>query len=287
MKQKCLGIGAIAVALVAGSAIELAAQPASSQVPLAPIPARGQAVAPFFEGWFENPDGSYTLSFGYFNRNSQEVLEIPVGPDNFIEPAQFNGFQPTHFPPVNYGGFNARRERGIFTITIPAEMRNQDIVWTLRSNGQELKVPGRVTSPAYELGYMPMAMGSLPPAVSFQQNGPVGRGPEGIISPNQFRASVGQPVALSFFAVDDKSVRQSPAVPLGVTWVKHQGPGTVSFAPRTSSIEVGANQASTEATFSAPGEYVVRVRVDNHRAPDSTAADQCCWTNGYFRVTVQ
>jgi hypothetical protein len=288
MKQKYLGVGALAIALVGVSGSEAAAQlVGQTPAPLAPIPARGQPVAPFFEGWFANPDGSFTLSFGYFNRNSQEILEIPIGPDNSLEPAQFNGMQPTTFPPVNYGGFNARRERGVFTITIPPEMRNQDVVWTIRSNGQTLRVPGRVTSPAYELGYQPMAMGSLPPALRFVQGGPLGRGPEGIIAPTAVSATVGQPVTLSFHAEDDQSVRQSPAVPLGVNWFKHQGPGTITFAPRTGTIDVGQTQASTQATFSAPGEYIVRARVDNHRAPDSTPADQCCWTNGYIRVNVQ
>ena len=29
----------------------------------------GQSVSPSFEGWFENPDGTFSLSWGYFNRN--------------------------------------------------------------------------------------------------------------------------------------------------------------------------------------------------------------------------
>jgi hypothetical protein len=44
--------------------------------------------------------------------------------------------------------------------------------------------------------------------------------------------------------------------------------------------------ATTEATFSEPGDYVVRLRVDNFAAPDSRFDNQCCWTNAYFPVTV-
>jgi hypothetical protein len=40
------------------------------------------------------------------------------------------------------------------------------------------------------------------------------------------------------------------------------------------------------AVFSALGRYVVRARVDNHNATDSSRGDQCCWTNGYFTVDV-
>src|SRR5437870_4335823 len=42
----------------------------------------GQDVVPYFEGWIRNPDGTFDLVFGYFNRNWQEELAIPAGPDN-------------------------------------------------------------------------------------------------------------------------------------------------------------------------------------------------------------
>jgi hypothetical protein len=38
--------------------------------------------------------------------------------------------------------------------------------------------------------------------------------------------------------------------------------------------------------FSAPGEYMLRVRVDNFGITDSAPGQQCCWTNGYVRVKV-
>ena len=44
----------------------------------------GQNVSPAFEGWEENDDGSFNLVFGYMNRNWQEDLDVPVGPDNNI-----------------------------------------------------------------------------------------------------------------------------------------------------------------------------------------------------------
>ena len=47
---------------------------------------RGQNAVPVFEGWEPNPDGSFNLVFGYMNRNLDEHLAIPVGPDNQLEP---------------------------------------------------------------------------------------------------------------------------------------------------------------------------------------------------------
>jgi hypothetical protein len=39
------------------------------------------------------------------------------------------------------------------------------------------------------------------------------------------------------------------------------------------------------ASFSMPGEYVIRVRIDNFGG-DSSPGNQCCWSNGYVRVRV-
>ena len=59
----------------------------------APVRERGQPVIPIFEGWFPNPDGTITMSFSYFNLNSEEAVDIPLGPGNFIEPREFDGVQ--------------------------------------------------------------------------------------------------------------------------------------------------------------------------------------------------
>lgn len=253
---------------------------------LAPLGTKGQTVSPFFEGWYGNPDGTYTLSFGYFNRNTQEDVEIPLGPDNYIEPAIYDGMQPTYFPPVNYGGYSGRRERGVFAVTVPADFADKEVVWTLRMDGEILRVPGRVNSTAYELSTHPMAMGSFPPVVWFE-TGKKGFGPQGIVAERTISAKVGQPVEISVFASDERSDREGEDVPLNVTWWKHQGPGDITFADETTSIPLGSTEpATTTATFSEAGQYIVRARVDNHRAPDSSPGDQCCWSNGYLRVSV-
>src|SRR5947209_2819274 len=56
----------------------------------------GQPVAPVYEGFDVNADGSYNLWFGYMNRNFEEQIDLPVGPDNRFEPGPDRG-QPTHF----------------------------------------------------------------------------------------------------------------------------------------------------------------------------------------------
>ena len=46
--------------------------------------ATGQNIAPIFEGWERNPDGSYNMVFGYLNRNYEEEVDIPIGTENSI-----------------------------------------------------------------------------------------------------------------------------------------------------------------------------------------------------------
>ena len=72
-----LSVWALASLLVLATAIEAKAQLRYD---------RGQNVAPVFEGWERNPDGTFTMVFGYLNRNYEEMPEAPIGPDNSFEP---------------------------------------------------------------------------------------------------------------------------------------------------------------------------------------------------------
>jgi hypothetical protein len=90
---------------------------------------RGQSVSPAFEGWRNNPDGTFSLMFGYMNRNWEEQVDIPVGPDNRFSPGPADRGQPTRFLP--------RRNRFVFEVTVPADFGDQELVWTIRRNGEE------------------------------------------------------------------------------------------------------------------------------------------------------
>jgi hypothetical protein len=138
-----------------------------------------------------------------------------------------------------------------------------------------------------------MAMGSVPPLLRFQQKGPAGRGPTGIQGPS-LQAKVGAPLELTIWLTDD-SVREKDPIPvkreevpgMNVTLFKHSGPATpVVFSPVQQPVVDPQGKATATATFKEPGEYVIRVRGDSFGNIDSTAADQCCWTNGYWNVVV-
>ena len=78
---------------------------------------KGQSVSPAFEGWTRNEDGSFSLLFGYMNRNWVEELDVPVGPENYISPGAPDQGQPTHFLP--------RRNRFVFRVPVPPGLRRQ------------------------------------------------------------------------------------------------------------------------------------------------------------------
>lgn len=134
------------------------------EFPLAPSNANDNFVAPYFDGFYQNEDGTYTFSFGFLNRNDDQLVEIALGEDNFIEPAEYDGAQPTSFPVVGYTGFGGPRERGTFGVVVPADFTG-DVWWTVTTDGYTTRVPGRLESPgaiikgAYELSTGPMAAG--------------------------------------------------------------------------------------------------------------------------------
>ena len=92
---------------------------------------KGQSLSPAYEGWMPNADGSFTLYFGYMNPNWQEQFDIPIGPDNRIEPGGPDQGQPTHFYP--------RRNPFLFTFRVPKDFGSKEVIWTLTSNGKTEK----------------------------------------------------------------------------------------------------------------------------------------------------
>src|SRR5579875_2287086 len=91
----------------------------------------GQPVAPAFEGWANNPDGSFRMLFGYMNKNWEEEIDVPIGPGNNIQPFGPDQGQPTHFYP--------RRNRFTFWVNVPKDFGEQELVWSLTTHGKTIK----------------------------------------------------------------------------------------------------------------------------------------------------
>ena len=260
-------------------------------LPLEPVHESGASITGAFEGWFKNADGSFGLLFGYFNRNTKQELDIPVGPNNRIDSGGPDQGQPTHFL--------TGRQWGMFTVRVPADFGKGKLIWTLVANGQELVIPASLL-PDYEISpFSESAIGNSPPVVRFAENGPSAQGPPGIAI--ERTAKVGGPLNLTVWVQDDAKLTTSSGAPprnLGppvtLRWSKFRGPGTVTFAnprPEVERLTGGTpgvpftGKAATSVTFGAPGNYVLHV-VLNDYSGEGGGGFQCCWTTSQVNVTV-
>jgi hypothetical protein len=215
--------------------------------------ARGQDVTPAFEGWMANSDGTFTLYFGYMNRNYEEELDIPVGPDNHVEPGGDRG-QPTHFYP--------RRQRLAFSVVVPKDWGpERKLVWTLSSGGKTNVAKGWL-QPEWEID-KEVIMQNAAGAADLQNEPPVitGSGPQTVNLPNSVTLTAtaqddGRPSSRKVRDVEDGD---GAAPGLSVRWIYYRGPGPVSFRP--AAFASGYQKpvtSTTTATFQVPGVYVLR-----------------------------
>lgn len=265
----------------------LAAGPiaALQQIPLPPRSTTGRTVTPAYEGWYDNNDGTYSISFGYYNRNSEEIIEIPLGPDNRLEPADLPQNQPTRF--------EEGRQWGTFVVQVPADYGDQEVTWTLKWKGQTFMVPGHLR-PDWKIDALyEGAHDNRPPVLRYEEGGPeiIGPGASGIVF-GPLHTSVGEPLEITLYANDDGGGRSLGGFSRGrsslatLWWFKHQGPGEVTFAEESSRISEAWDAAVNSVTFGAPGEYVIRIRANDSTGATTAGHAQCCWTNGFVRVTV-
>ncbi len=244
----------------------------------------GQNVVPVYDGWFDNPDGTHTFCFSYFNLNTHEALDVPLGPGNHIEPARFDGNQPTHFDPVPDPELTSpyRHYWCVFTVTVPADFGNGDVVWTLATQGDTLSVPASLI-PAYVLNEISSpGRYAEAPFVRLEEHGEQVQGKRGVRSGPR-TVAVGKPLELTAWIEHAR-----PGTWVG--WTQHQGPGKVTFSVTEARVDSEKGATSTTATFDRPGRYVIRVQAINDTEIPSNPTYgfefHCCWTNGYVDVDV-
>jgi hypothetical protein len=251
-----------------------------------PLHDSGQSVTPAFEGWFANPDGSFSILFGYYYRNQKQELDIAIGPDNRIEPAGPDQGQPTHFL--------AKRQWGVFTVTVPKDFGSKKINWTLTANGKSTTIPAGL-DPLWELAPFKDASGNTPPFLGFSAAGPFVQGPRG----TSISITTAGQATLPLWVADDAHVvagaTAPKTAPVSITWRKFRGPGTVTFSDARPSVEkaefdapphtVFHGKAITTATFSEAGEYVLHA-LANDWSGEGGRGFQCCWSNAQVKVRV-
>jgi hypothetical protein len=255
----------------------------------------GASVTGAFEGWFANEDGSRSFLVGYFNRNTQQELDIPIGPNNRIEPGGPDLGQPTHFLPG--------RQFGMFVVPVPKEFTPQDkYTWTIVANGQSTSIPLRLENDYVVSPFTEIAVGNTPPVIRFEQNGSTIQGPIATVAQAVSRTtSLSVPLPLTVWATDDMKYTNNTSAPMTkprpavtLTWSKYRGPGSVAFdkakrevepLPSWSGAPPFSGKATTNATFSEPGDYVLHVTANDYSG-DGGGGFQCCWTTGLIKVSV-
>jgi len=283
-RHSTLRLLCIVVALVSAAFVR------AQNLPLEPLHETGQSVTGAYEGWFRNQDGSFSLLLGYYNRNQKQDLEIPVGPDNRIDPGGPDRGQPTHFL--------SGRQWGVFTVTVPKDFGTNKLTWTLVSNGQTTVIPLSL-DPLWEVSpFIDPSTGNTPPILKLE--GASVQGPRPISVAMSTKPAA--PLKLAVSVADDAKVPligglglDKPSTPpLLVTWSKLRGPGIVTFANAKPVVELAgevtaagvSGTATTTATFSEPGDYILLV-VANDWSGVGGHGYQCCWTNAYVRVSVK
>ncbi len=247
----------------------------------------GQNIAPVYEGWEQNADGSFNLVFGYMNRNWEEEIDVPLGAENSIEPGGPDRGQPTHFLP--------RRNRFLFKIQVPKDFGQRELVWTLTSHGRTERAYATLKADYFiddtvimanngaagMGGSDPRLTGNKPPVLTVEGE-------------KTWRLRVGQSIALAASATDDgiPKARAMPALNPGVasrftvdsatglrlSWFVYRGAGTVVFDPPQTKVWEDTRDGGNSpwaygwkppavppggkwvirASFPQPGTYVLR-----------------------------
>ncbi len=270
----------------------------------------GQSVQPYFEGWWKNPDGSFNMQFGYLNRNYVEEVSVPVGPQNNMEPGGPDRGQPGHFfPRRNPKAFGVTvpkdfgKKELVWTITfrgralkaigwlqpeweIPAPGVGRDGSAPVNDGNQPptltLEPVQRVVLPATLTLTASFADDGLPKPAAGRGAGagrggagagrgraPVGQETPPILMPTE--ATVEAPANVPAVRLNLRGGRiGGPRAPAGasVSYIVWRGPAAVKTEPIFATITDG--KAVTTATFTQPGEYVLRA----HATDGQLSTDQ-------------
>jgi hypothetical protein len=202
-----------------------------------------------YDGFVKNKDGTYTLSFGYFNQNHVDV-RIEPGADNAFLQAPSDRNQPVLFL--------KGRHRFACSIVVPADFDGK-LQWMVRFGGKTFTTTAKTLDPLYELelnsekrATSGLDLAKAPKGVCVNRapaiqvinpQADVNAGAD-TLAATAFSTRLNQEVSLNGSVEDDGLPRESK---LTVLWKMLTGPGTVTFAD--------PSQPVTRARFSAVGVY--------------------------------
>lgn len=267
-------------------------RPLAAQQISEPFRKAGASITPAYEGWFTNADGTHSILIGYLNRNTSQVIEVPVGPNNRFEPGGPDLGQPAVFLPG--------RQTGAFIITVPKDFdAKQRLTWSITANGQTNSIPFWLNE-LYEVNpWADVAVGNNPPVIRFDPKGPAIQGPLAMVAKAIPRsATMAAGLSLPVWATDDakyssgsNAPQRNPPPAVILHWSKYRGPGTVTFDKtppvfeKTEGAAVFNGKATVVAKFSQPGEYVLHMDAEDYSGRGG-GGEICCFTTAMVKVTV-
>lgn len=239
---------------------------------------RGLDVSPTFDGWKSNPDGTITMYFGYYNRNTDEAVDVPIGPDNTFDLGNGDQGQPTHFYPG--------RKWWVFQVVVPKDWpKDKRVVWTLVNGGRTNQAKGWLEA-QWEVIDDGIILNGFRNRVAetaaggYKQPITVTGGPAQTITAPATATLKATATAVTTGCQADAEGRCASGADLKrlqIRWTVYRGTGEVQFDPEVSPAG-GKSSITSEpkVTFSAPGKYRLR----------ATATDGSSFANYDVDVTV-
>ena len=249
--------------------LSLQAQQPSFNFPGIQYP-KGQDVSPTFDGWQKNPDGTISFWFGYYNRNTEEEIDLPVGPNNTLDLGSGDQGQPTHFYPG--------RRWWVFKVVVPKDWPlDKRLAWTLVNKGRT-NVAKAWRQPEWEADDLLISADGASDRFLMVLGRPIqeaireehDKAP--VIAPIQPQTVTLPATATLTATVNDDGIpepREGDRMADGsvrgaiegvrVRWILYRGPGKVRFEPDVSPSAHGKPLTSqTKVTFTVPGDYRLR-----------------------------
>ena len=220
---------------------------------------RGQDVSPTFDGWERNPDGTFRLYFGYYNRNAEEQIDVPIGPENRFDLGTGDQGQPTHF----YAG----RRWFVFSVVVPADWPpDKRLVWSLTTKSRTNLSKGWLQS-EWEVDKLLISKNAISdPFLRTSNSNPTPDNQAPVVSGSPAQTiTLPATATLTATATDDGLPKPGPGDRGGrvqgvqIRWILYRGPAPVVFDPEVSPAVYGKPLTSeTKVSFSVPGSYRIR-----------------------------
>jgi hypothetical protein len=221
-------------------------------------------------------------------------MDIPVGPNNHVDPGGPDMGQPTHFMPG--------RQTGVFSITVPKSFpKDQKLTWTIVANGEPMSVPFRLNVDYNVSPFSGLEIGNTPPSIHlFEEKAAPAQGPVAFISKAVAKtATVASGLVIPIWAEDDAKYSSgtnapmtTPRPPVTVSWARYRGPADVKFeSSKFENLKGGKvnepylGKMTTTAKFTAPGEYYLEITGNDYSGVGG-GGEVCCWTTALVKVNV-